>query len=122
MHVYLMELHILSGERSRSRSSFKVKVILQGVAKRRYNRKKLVRGVQTCRNLYDEFICGSYDQAPSLKVDHPKMVCAFGGKNKLELTQVSHEGDVTIFTKLGQKFYRDDLKAKFEHGPCQLKN
>jgi len=25
MHVYLMELHILSGERSKSRSSFKVK-------------------------------------------------------------------------------------------------
>ena len=25
MHVYLMELHILSGERSRSRSSFKVR-------------------------------------------------------------------------------------------------
>ena len=26
MHVYLMELHILSGKRSRSKSSFKVKV------------------------------------------------------------------------------------------------
>jgi hypothetical protein len=25
MHVYLMELHILSGERSKSRSSFKVR-------------------------------------------------------------------------------------------------
>ena len=30
MHVYLMELHILSGERSRSRSSFKVKGQIYG--------------------------------------------------------------------------------------------
>ena len=29
-HLYLMELHILSGERSRSRSSFKVKVKYMG--------------------------------------------------------------------------------------------
>ncbi|KAH3716291.1 hypothetical protein DPMN_059009 [Dreissena polymorpha] len=27
-----------------------------------------------------------------------------------------------IFTKLSQKFYLDDLKAKFEHGSCQIKN
>ncbi|KAH3702992.1 hypothetical protein DPMN_078020 [Dreissena polymorpha] len=31
----------------------------------------------TFADLYDEFICGSYDQAPWLKVDHPKIVCAF---------------------------------------------
>ncbi len=27
-----------------------------------------------------------------------------------------------IFTNLGQKFYLDDLKAKFEHGPSRVKN
>ncbi|KAH3841099.1 hypothetical protein DPMN_114556 [Dreissena polymorpha] len=32
MHMYLMELHILSGERSRSRSSFKVKYMGQNCA------------------------------------------------------------------------------------------
>ncbi|KAH3798362.1 hypothetical protein DPMN_151961 [Dreissena polymorpha] len=43
----------------------------------------------TRADVYDEFICGSYDQAPSLEVDHQKIVCAFVIRNNLELTQVS---------------------------------
>ena len=53
----------------------------------------------TLADLYDELICGSYDQAPSLKVDHPKIVCALVGGNKLELTQVSP--DVTVSQVVG---------------------
>ena len=53
----------------------------------------------TLADLNDEFICGSYDQAPSLKVDHPKIVCAFVGQYKLELTQVSP--DVTVSQTVG---------------------
>ena len=53
----------------------------------------------TLADLYDELICGSYDQAPSLKVDHQKIICAFIGQNKLQLTQVSP--DVTVSQAVG---------------------
>ena len=49
-------------------------------------------------DLYDDFICDLYDQA-SLKVDHPKIVCAFVGRNELELTQVSP--DITVSQTVG---------------------